>query len=252
MSDAPVFAPGTPMWVDLGSPDLEASKAFYGGLFGWEADTMPAPEAGGYTMFMLNGKMVAGVGPLGDPNQPPAWSTYVATDNADATAQAVREAGGQVIVEPTDVLDAGRMAIFTDPTGAFFGVWQPGKHKGAEIVNEPGSFSWNELETRDLGAAKRFYHQVFGWDGESSDSYTEWKLNGKSVGGAMVMTDQFPPNVPPHWLTYFTVEDCDATVGKAQELGGRVLMPPMDIEPGRFAVLSDPQGAAFAVISIKT
>lgn len=256
MLEEAVYAPGTPMWVDLASPDLEASKAFYGALFGWEAQVSPDPQAGGYTIFLRNGKQVAGLGPIFNPNQPPAWSTYVATDDADATAQAVREAGGQVIMEPFDVLDAGRMAVFTDPTGAFISVWQPGAHKGAELVNEPYSFCWNELATRDIGAAKAFYGKVFGWGSETNanpagGSYTEWKLDGKSIGGGMEMTDQMPANVPPNWLVYFTVEDCDASVTKAQELGATVIVPPIDIEPGRFSVLSDPQGAAFAIISMK-
>jgi predicted enzyme related to lactoylglutathione lyase len=240
------------MWVDLGSPDVDASRAFYGGLFGWEAGE-PVPEAGGYTMFTLEGKLVAGLGPLMSPEQPPAWSTYVATDNADATIQKVREAGGQVVVEPMDVMDAGRMAAFIDPTGAFLGVWQPGQHQGAQIVNQPGSFIWNELDTRNIEAAKPFYQHVFGWTAKTSNdggmSYTEWQLDGRSIAGGMQMGDQIPADVPPHWLTYFAVQDCDAAVAKAQELGGKVLMPAMDMPGMRFAVLSDPQGAVFGVIA---
>jgi predicted enzyme related to lactoylglutathione lyase len=249
------FAPGTPSWVDLGSPDLEASKAFYSQLFGWETETPPVPEAGGYTLFKYKGKQVAGLGPLQNPDQPPAWTTYISTDDANATSQRVREAGGQVVMEPMTVMEEGRMAIFIDPTGAAFAVWQPNRHHGAELVNEPGSFGWNELATRDLQAAKDFYAKVFGWGADTSagpeGSYTEWKLNGKSIGGAMEINEQFPPNVPPHWLTYFVVEDADATAKKAEELGGKVYVPPRDIEPGRFAVLSDPQGAAFAIFAAK-
>ncbi len=254
MPEVAVYAPGTPMWVDLASPDLAASKAFYGKLFGWEGHTTPDPAAGGYTIFTLHGKQVAGVGPLQAPNQPPAWSVYMATDNADATAKAVREAGGRVIVEPMDVLAAGRMAVFTDPTGAFFSVWQPREHKGAEVVNEPNTFSWCELATRDLKAAKDFYEEVFGWGsqtspmGEGGGSYTEWKLGGKSIAGAMEMTDQWPASVPPYWMNYFTVADCDAAAKKATALGAKVTVPPTDYPGGRFAVLSDPQGAAFGIV----
>lgn len=256
MTESPTYAPGTPLWVDLGSPDLEGSKSFYGGLFGWEAETSPIPEAGGYTLFRSNGKLVAGAGPLQDPNQPPAWSTYVATDDADATAQRVREAGGQVVMEPMTVMDQGRMAIFMDPTGAFISIWQPGAHRGAELVNQPNSLAWNELATRDLPRAKEFYKKVFGWESETSSmengsSYTEWKLNGRSIGGAIEMNGGFPPDVPPHWLTYFSVSSVDAAVKKAEELGGRVVVPPTDIgSAGRFAVLTDPQGAVFAVHSM--
>jgi predicted enzyme related to lactoylglutathione lyase len=202
-------------------------------------------------MFLLNGKMVAGLGPLMSPDQPPAWSTYIATDDADDTARRVREAGGQVIVEPMDVLDAGRMAVFVDPTGAFISVWQPGQHQGADLVNEPNTFCWNELDTRNLAAAKDFYRHVFNWEGESSEQYTEWKLNGRSIAGAMEMGDQIPANVPPYWLTYFAVEDCGATVAKAQSLGGQVVVPSTDTPMGPFAVLSDPQGAVFAVIAMQ-
>ena len=248
---APTYEPGVPMWVDLGSPDVEASRRFYGQLFGWQAQDL-GPEAGGYTMFLLDGKQAAAVGPLMSPQQPPAWSTYVSTSDATATARKVEQAGGKVVMEPFDVMDQGRMGVFTDPGGAYFSVWQPGQHRGAEVVNVPNSFSWNELATRDIDGAKRFYAAVFGWGAETHGDYTEWKLNGRSIGGAMPMGDRYPPNVPPHWLVYFTVEDADASAAKAQELGGRVLVPPMDIEPGRFAVVADPQGAAFGLFKLKS
>jgi predicted enzyme related to lactoylglutathione lyase len=243
------------MWVDLASPELEKSRVFYSKLFGWEAHMAPQPEAGGYTMMTFKGKQVAGMGATQGPGQPPAWSMYVATENADETAKKVREAGGKVIAEPFDVMDAGRMAVFQDPTGAFFSVWQPREHKGAELVNEPGSSCWNELATRDMAKAKPFYKKVFGWDTKDnpmgdSGFYTEWLLSGKSIAGGMPMGPQFPANVPPHWLTYFAVADCDAAVIKAGELGAKVLMPATDTPAGRFAVLSDPQGAAFAVIKV--
>jgi predicted enzyme related to lactoylglutathione lyase len=206
-------------------------------------------------MFMLKDKMVAGLGPLFSPEQHPAWSTYVSTADAVATADAVRAAGGQVIMDPMDVLDAGSMAVFTDPTGAFFGVWQPKQHRGAQLVNEPGALIWNELDTRDLPAAKTFYKAVFGWDGESSAGdggmpYTEWKLDGKSIAGAMEITEAWPATAPPIWLTYFAVADCDATVAQAEQRGGSVNVPPTDTSVGRFAVLSDPHGAMFAVIAV--
>jgi predicted enzyme related to lactoylglutathione lyase len=252
--EAPSYAPGTPMWVDLSTPDLEAARAFYGALFGWEAEE-PHPEAGGYTMFTLDGKLVAGLGPIMSPDQPPAWSTYVASADADATIEKVREAGGHVVVEPMDVMEAGRMASFVDPTGAYLGIWQPGQHQGAELVNQPGSFIWNELDTRDIEAAKPFYQRVFGWtartSGDGGMDYTEWQLDGRSIGGGMQMNEEFPPDVPPHWRTYFAVQDCDAAVAVVQEQGGKVLMPAMDMPGMRFAVVSDPQGATFGVISTR-
>jgi predicted enzyme related to lactoylglutathione lyase len=247
------YAPGTPIWIDVSTPDMEATKAFYGALFGWEGTTYP--EMGGYTNFTLRGKLVAGGAPIMAPDQRPAWTTYIATADADATTKAVQENDGQVIVPPMDVADLGRMAAFIDPTGAFFGIWQPGKHLGAELVNEPGTFIWNELDTRDIEAAKAFYTRAFPWtaqtNGEGAQAYTEWKVDGRSIAGAMQMGDQFPAEVPPNWLTYFAVADCDATAAKVQELGGIVRMPGMDIDMGRFAVLSDPNGATFAVMQGK-
>ncbi len=247
------YAPGTPSWVDVSTPDMEATKAFYGGLFGWEATSFP--DMGGYTNFTMNGKLVCGAGPTMSSDQPPAWSTYISVKDADATAQAVRDNGGQVTLPPMDVMALGRMAVFQDPTGAFFSIWQPGEHKGAQIANELGSFCWNELDTRDMDTAKAFYTKVFPWvadtQGPAGMDYTQWRLNGRSIGGGMQMGTQFPATVPPHWLTYFSVADTDATVAKAQALGGTAIMPAMDSPQGRFAVIGDPQGAVFAVIALK-
>ncbi len=252
MEEAQPLALSTPIWIDLGSPDIAASQAFYGGLFGWEGAT-PDPQYGGYANFSLNGQSVAGLGPQMGPVS--AWATYVSTEDAGATAQKVRDAGGQVVMEPMDVGPFGSMAVFTDPAGAFISTWQPGTHKGAELYNQPGSFGWNELATNDMEAAKRFYQSVFGWDAKVSEvpgfgNYTEWQLSGRSIGGGMEMGDSFPPGVPPHWLVYFMVADCDQTVQKAEELGGAVLSPAMDMSAGRFAVLRDQHGAAFAVIQV--
>lgn len=247
------YTPGTPSWVDVSTPDMEATKAFYGGLFGWEATS--SPEMGGYTNFTLNGKQVCGGAPTQSPDQHPAWSTYISVSDADAIAQAVRENGGQVVFPPMDVMELGRMAIFQDPTGAFFGVWQPGQHKGAQLVNEPGSFVWNELDTRDMDAAKAFYTKVFPWsaktNGEGANAYTEWQLDGRSIAGGMLINESFPPNVPPNWLTYFAVADSDATVAKAKELGGTVILSGMETEQGRVAIIADPHGAVFGTIQMK-
>jgi len=248
------YVPGVPMWIDLGTSDLEAATRFYGGLFGWEFQSA-GPEAGGYGFYMLGGKMVAGAGPLMQPQQPVAWSTYIDTADADETAAKVRAAGGTVLMEPMDVMDVGRMAFFMDPTGAAFGVWQPKTHTGAEVANEPGAFCWNELATRDINAAKAFYKAVFGWEGDTNawgeTSYTEFKIGGRTIGGMREMGSGDPPQVPAHWLVYFAVADTDGAVAKVGEQGGQVLVPAMDIDPGRFAVFSDPQGAAFAVIQLK-
>jgi uncharacterized protein len=254
MADSSTITPGTPSWVDLGSPDVKASADFYGAVLGWTAHTVPQPEAGGYTLFHSNGKQVAGVAPLMNPGQPPAWTTYVSVEDAAATAARAVEAGGKVLMEPMDVLDQGRMAILQDPTGAVVALWQPREHKGAEVYNEVGAMCWNELSTRDVPAATRFYASVFGWgaktSGEGAEAYTEWQLDGRTVGGMMAMRPEVPASVPPHWLTYFAVADCAGTVEKAREHGGQVMVPPMTIPQGTFAVLADPQGAAFAVIQL--
>lgn len=254
MSERTGYAPGTPCWVDLATPDVEGAARFYGEVLGWEVPELPnSAEMGGYRRAEKNGADVAGVMPLMQEGQPPAWSTYVSVIDADATAKAVAGAGGTVVAEPMDVMDLGRMAVFTDPAGAFFGIWQPGTFQGAELVNEPGAVGWNELSTRDPEGAKAFYGAVLGWDAndlEMQDGgiYTEWLVDGRQVGGMLDMTGRMPDEVPPHWGVYFGTEDTDATVEKVKAGGGELLFGPMDIEPGRFATVRDPFGAFFNVM----
>jgi hypothetical protein len=253
MAEFKSYPPGTPCWVDLASTDMAGAKAFYSGLFGWEV-AEGGPESGGYSMFQKQGKNVAGLGPVMMEGQPTAWTTYISVDDADATVAKVTAAGGTVLVAPMDVLDVGRMAVVMDPTGAAIALWQPRAHHGADLANEPGTFTWNELQTRDTEAAKAFYRAVFGWGAHTSEGgtmvYTEWKRGEDSLGGMMDMPAEVPAQIPPYWLVYFAVDDCDASAAKASGLGGATLMPPMDVEPGRFAVLSDPAGAVFAVIKM--
>jgi predicted enzyme related to lactoylglutathione lyase len=250
------YAQGTPSWVDLSSPDIGASTAFYGELFGWESvEAGPAEETGGYEMFTLRGKRVAGVAPLHDPNQPPAWSTYISVDDADAVAAKVTDAGGQVVVEPMDVMAAGRMAFVADPTGAFVGMWQAGDHSGAELVAEPGTLGWSELTTGSPDDAAAFYAAVFGmdaapWENAGGTPYSVFKVDGEMVGGLMELNENFPPGTPPHWAAYFIVEDADAVAAKAEQLGGSIFAPPFDVpDIGRIAVLADQHGAAFSVMA---
>jgi predicted enzyme related to lactoylglutathione lyase len=248
----PEYAPGVPLWVDISSPDLDKSVAFYRGLFGWDAQTVPDPQAGGYTMLFLDGKMVAGAGPTLSADQHPAWSTYVCTADAEASARAAKEAGGQVHSEPMDVMGQGRFAVLSDPTGAFISVWQPQTHSGAELVNETGSFCWNELYTRDMPTAKDFYQKTFGWGVEETPfeggTYTLFQVDGRNIAGGLDMTKLLPDSVPPHWLVYFTVDNTADTAAKAKELGGTVVHGPADTPMGPFAVLQDPVGAVFAII----
>jgi uncharacterized protein len=249
------YEPGVPSWIDIGSPDPQGAADFYGALFGWEAPEGP-PETGGYRVAMVRDHAVAGIGEQQNPG-PPVWSTYIAVENADEAVAKVLSAGGQVIVPAMDVLDVGRMAIFADPQGAAFSVWQAGTHPGAELVNEPGTWSWSELLTTDVEAAKGFYGDVFGWTTNTAGAgptgeYTEWQVSGRSVGGMMQKPPMMPAEIPPFWAVYFAVEDTDAAVARVAELGGTVLMAPMDIEPGRFSTVSDPFGAVFNVIALKS
>lgn len=254
----PEYPPGTPSWVELSSADTDASAAFYSALMGWSA-TEPGPveETGGYRMFQLGERNVGGLMGHMQEGQPTAWSTYVSVADADETAAKVQAAGGEVVVSPMDVMDIGRMAFFVDPTGAVFGIWQPKTFGGADVVNEPGSLTWNEVLTRDAEADKAFYPAVFGWAaGRPSfegapETYTVWELDGHPVGGMMQMTDEhFPPEVPAHWSVCFAVADCDATVARARELGATITAEPMDMPIGRFAGIVDPQGAPFTVMQM--
>src|ERR687886_2333220 len=221
------FPSGTPGWTDLAAPDVDAATRFYEGLFGWESFS-PGPKdlTGGYRIFTKGGKQVAGYGPPG-PGEPPSWRTYVIVDDVDGTVGKIKGAGGNVMAQ-MDVMDQGRNAVFSDPTGAVCCLWEPGEHRGAQLANEPGAMSWNELATRDTAAAKSFYGQAFGWEARDQDMggmpYTTWVLGDHPVGGMFDMSGNLP--------------------------GESALREPTDVAPGRFAVLSDPNGAAFAVIAV--
>jgi len=243
--------PGFPTWVDLGTADLGGAQRFYAGLFGWQ---VVEEEYGGYTTFMLNGLPVAGAGPLYDESQPTAWSTYIATEDADESTARVLAAGGKVLVEPFDVLDQGRMAAFLDPGGAPFSVWEPGTMRGAGLFDVPGSLTWNELNTRDLDGASAFYHAVFGWSFRNSSMsglpYLVAKLGETALCGLQPMVgDSWPADLLSHWMVYFAVHDCDESAEHALALGGNVIQPPTALPVGRFAVLEDPQGGAFAILA---
>ncbi|RIK05416.1 MAG: glyoxalase [Acidobacteria bacterium] len=247
------YTPGTPSWVDLGIPDIAAATEFYSGLFGWQIEDM-GPDAGGYAMASLDGEPVAGLGPQQSPG-PPYWTVYVTVEDAAAVAKLVQDNGGQVAMPPMQVMDAGTMAVFQDSVGAFISVWEPADHKGAGLVGEEGTFVWAELTTDQLDDASRFYGSVFGWESETSSAggmeYTEFKLGETPVAGMMPRPPMLPDEVPSYWGVYFASDDCDATAEKVKELGGSVIVPPMDIPPGRFAVVADPAGASFSIMTTK-
>lgn len=245
MPEKTSYAPGTPCWVDVSADDVAASAAFYCSLFGWDATEMP--DAGGYTMLFQDGKSVAAVG-VNQGGGPAVWSTYIATADADETAAKITAAGGTLVVDVTDVMDAGRMAFATDPHGAMFGVWEPASHTGAQLVNEPCSYTWGELSTTDAEAAQAFYTAVFGWEPQAMPGdhfYAIQNIAGNPVAGLSEADE-----TRAGWGLYFAVADLDATTAKAEELGGAVLGSPSDTPYGRMAPLADAAGAAFSVIEM--
>ncbi|GAB2613892.1 putative glyoxylase CFP32 [Paractinoplanes abujensis] len=241
--------PGSPTWVDLGTADPVDAERFYTALFGWTSDI-----AGDYITFLLNGRPVAGAGPLYGVGQPTAWSTYIGTDDADGVAARVAAADGKVLVPPFDVQDQGRMAAFLDPGGAPFSVWEPGTMRGAELFDVPGALTWNELNTRDLDGSMAFYQAVFGWQFRNSSMsgipYVVAKVHETPVCGIQPMLpEEWHDDVGPHWTVYFAVPDCDAATDRALALGGAVVRPPTSLPIGRYAVLADAQGGWFAVLA---
>lgn len=252
------YEPGWPCWIDLMSPDIDASTAFYRAVFGWESTDETDQEGNRiYTNFELDGKRVAGLG--GQPPQmsgaPAIWSTYICTADVDTTAKAVEAAGGTVTMPPMRVMDAGHMAVFTDPTGAAFSVWQPDRHPGAGLANEPNTWSWNELLTRDVDAALPFYAKVFGWEYDSQqmpDGSTYHVIQGGDhggLGGLMTMPGDMPDMVPNHWMVYFLAADADTTLAKATEAGGQLAQEPFDVPGvGRIGIAHDPLGGSFSVM----
>lgn len=247
------YLPGVPTWIDLGSPDIDKTVAFYTGVFGWEFQSL-GPEAGGYGFFRHGGRTVAALGPLTDGDASAAWTTYFRTPDADATARAVADAGGAVRVEPFDVFTNGRMAQFTDPGEAPFAVWQPGDTDGLDLVGEPGSLGWVELQSPDVEAAQAFYRRVFGWTAAevpvADGQYTVFTPADGGEDRVFGGVAEVPEGHPPHWLPYFEVVDVDAAADAVERLGGTVVLPPVDLGGvGRIAWLADQHSAKFAVIA---
>ncbi|MCI3223832.1 VOC family protein [Streptomyces sp. NP-1717] len=249
------YVQGSPSWADLATPDIEGAKTFYGGVLGWN-HVSAGPQFGGYGMFQLDGKTVAGVMQLPAEQAPPAWTLYFQTTDANATASAVKDNGGTVVNEPMDVEDLGRMTLCADPAGAPFATWQPGTNSGLEAVDVPGTLCWAELSTPDTTAATAFYGSAFGWEtttmpmpGGGGDYIMVHPagLGSDGMFAGIVPTDAVPGSTGPNWLLYFGTRDCDAAVAASDRLGGTTVQEPTDIEGvGRFAVVSDPYGARLA------
>jgi predicted enzyme related to lactoylglutathione lyase len=250
MGERTSYAPGTFSWVDLQTDDLDGAKRFYGELLGWSYNDIPIGEGSVYSMAQVQGRNVAGLGERQDESIPPHWNCYVTVEDADASAARAAELGATLLAEPFDVFDAGRMAAFADPQGAVLSIWQAKESIGAGLVNALGALTWNDLVTPDVEASSAFYTALFSWDiaeVEGSDGQYWSITNGGWPNGGMLPIIE---GGHPAWNLYFACEDTDATLAKANELGGETVMGPMDVPNGsRFAILRDPSNAVFSVSS---
>lgn len=249
------YPQGTFCWIDCTSTDAAKAKDFYAALMGWGTNDLPIGGGMVYTMFTQDGEDVAAISQM-MPEQaqqgiPSAWNHYIAVDDVDAIAPKVTELGGTVIVPPMDVFDNGRMMTIQDPSGAIVSLWQARSHKGSGLVNTVGAPSWNELATRDVAAAKKFFGSLLGWEFQDLPemNYTTFTNNGRLNGGIIEMNEQWE-GMPPHWMIYFGVADTDAACDRVKKLGGQVHVPPTDIPAGRFAVISDPAGAVMTIMKL--
>jgi uncharacterized protein len=256
MAEAKTAVANKPAWVDLATSDAPAAREFYSKVFGWKIDVNPDPQYGGYGMANVGDKRVAGIAPKMSPDAPTAWSIYIGTDDADDLAKKVQAAGGKVIAPPFDVGDQGRMAVFQDPTGAVISAWQPRAMNASLPTGEANTFGWAELSSRGVDKAIPFYQKVFGWTpktnemGPDAPPYTEFQLGGESVAGGQEMQSMVPAQVPSYWLVYFAVDDVDKSFKTATQAGAKEMVAPMDFPGGRFAIISDPQGAAFGLLKM--
>lgn len=249
MGERTSHAPGTFSSVDLATSDADAAKAFYGELFGWQPEDM-AGAGGTYTILRLDGKHVAGCFGLGDQGQPSHWNSYVTVEDADAGVSTAVELGGSMLMEAQDVEEIGRMAVIADPSGAAVALWEPRGVIGAELVNVPGALCWNDLATTDVDGAMTFYGRLFGWTFEEVPlRQIRYRIrNGQSENGSLYLQPEEERATPPSWLVYFATADLDAANAKLSELGGRVIVQPLEVPAGgRVSVATDPQGAAFGL-----
>jgi uncharacterized protein len=257
MGERTRYDPGAFCWVGLATSDVAAAKAFYGSMFGWEAEDLEAGAVGAYATLRRGGREVAILyrqqPQARAAGAPPHWTSYISVEDADATAARATELGGAALFRtPFDVLDAGRVAAIGDPTGAVVSLWQPRARAGAELVNDAGALCWNELATTDIKRATSFFGQLLGWEYDTDDSGYVAVMNAGRLNGGMREQTEQERRVPPAWLPYFTVRSADEVARHAVELGGHALVPTAESPRGRYAVIADPQGAAFAVFEGET
>jgi len=257
MAEAKTAVAHKPVWTDLSTSDPEGARKFYSAIFGWKIEVSPDPQYGGYAMATAGGKDVAGIGPKQMDEAPTAWTVYIGTANAAETAKKAEAAGAKIIAPVMEVGDQGHMAIIQDPSGAYLGLWQAAKMQGSQSTGS-NAMGWAELNARGFKKAEPFYKNLFGWgekktpaSAENPTEYTEFQLHGDSVAGGMEMNPMVPEQVPSYWLVYFNVEDVDKAFDKVIEHGGKEMLSPMDMPGGRFAIVSDPQGAAFGLLKME-
>ena len=254
MAEAKTEVANKPAWIELSTHDAGASRDFYSKLFGWNVEVNPDPQYGGYGMAKVSGHDVAGIGPKMSPETPTAWSVYIGTTDATEASKRAEQAGGRVVMKPLEVPNQGTMAVFQDPSGAYISVWQPA-NMGRFHSGKANMFGWAELNARSIEKVKPFYKKLFGWAEKKSPmgegqpgEYTEFQVAGESIAGGVEMNAMVPAEVPSYWLVYFNVDDVDKAAKKAIDLGAMQIVPPQDFQGGRFAILTDPQGASFGLL----
>ena len=257
MAEAKTAVAHKPVWTDLSTSDPEGARKFYSAVFGWKVEVNPDPQYGGYALAKAGGKDVAGIGPKQMDEAPTAWTVYIGTPNAAETAKKAEAAGAKIIAPVMEVGDQGHMAIIQDPSGAYLGLWQAAAMQGAQSTGS-NSMGWAELNARGFDKAEPFYKQLFGWGEKKSPmtqgqpgDYTEFQLHGESIAGGMEMNEMVPAQVPSYWMVYFNVDNVDKAFDKVIAEGGKEMVSPLDMPGGRFAIVSDPQGAAFGLLKME-
>jgi uncharacterized protein len=256
MAEAKTAVAHKPVWTDLAATDPKAAAKFYSAVFGWKVEVSPDPQYGGYATAKAGGKDVAGITPKQMEQQPSAWTVYIGTANAAETAKKAEAAGAKIIAPVMEVGEQGHMAIIQDPSGAYLGLWQAGTMHGSQSTGA-NSMGWAELNARGFNKAEPFYKKLFGWGekkspmGEGQPEYTEFQLGGTSIAGGTEMNEMVPAQVPSYWLVYFNVDSVDKAFDKVLAEGGKEMLSPMDMPGGRFAIVSDPEGAAFGLLKME-